>query len=170
MRNLETIGGCPRKLKICDANFFAQTERLQVRWLRTTGTAPAMEQERAVHGKLISACNINDMPQSMNFDVVSELPNKLLPLTKLMDYMGPTLARQATQIQPGECSEPILINGAYHVLYLETYQPRQLPEFNDIKYVVETEYIRRAGEKALLDYLKWLRNRAEIIIDEAKLE
>ena len=27
-----------------DANFFAQTERLQVRWLRTTGTVPAMEQ------------------------------------------------------------------------------------------------------------------------------
>ena len=153
-----------------DANFFTQTERLQVRWLRTTGTVPTMEQKQAVHGSLISTCHINDMTQPMNFDVVSELPNKLLPLTKLMDYMGPTLARQATQIQPGECSEPILINGTYHVLYLEAYQPRQLPEFNDIKHVIETEYIRRAGEKALLDYLKWLRNRAEIIIDEAKLE
>lgn len=153
-----------------DMNFFARTERLQVRWLRATGTVSAVEQEQTVHGSLVSACQINDITQSMNFHVVSELPNKLLPLTKLMDYMGPTLARQATQIKPGECSEPILINGSYHVLYLEAYQPPQLPEFNDIKHVVEAEYVRRAGEKALLDYLEWLRNRAEIIIDEAKLD
>ena len=155
-----------------DANFFTQSERLQVRWLRTTEAVPAVEkgQAQAVHGRIVAACGIKDIPQSMHFDVVSELPNKLLPLTKLMDYMGPTLARQATQIQPGECSEPIRINDAYHVLYLEAYQPRQRPEFNDIKDVVEAEYIRRAGEKALLDYLKWLRNRTEIIIDEAKLE
>ena len=32
-----------------DANFFTQTERLQVRWLRTTGTVSTMEQEQAVH-------------------------------------------------------------------------------------------------------------------------
>ncbi len=154
-----------------DANFFTRSERWQVRWLRTTETVPAMEkgQAQAVHGRLVAACSIEDMTQSMNFHVASELPNNLLPLAKLIDYMGPTIARQATQMQPGKCSEPILINDAYHMLYLEAYQPRQLPEFDDIKDVVEAEYIRRAGEKALLEYLKWLRNRAKISIDEAKL-
>jgi hypothetical protein len=73
-------------------------------------------------------------------------------------------------LRPGECSEPILDNDAYNVLYLEAYQPSQLPVFDDIRDVVESEYIRRRGEKALLDYLQWLRNRAAIIVDDAKLK
>lgn len=161
-----------RELYDGDANFFTQSERWQVRWLRITATDPAAAKRQAqdVHGRLVAGCSIVDLTQSMNIDVVSELPNKFLPLAKLTDYMGPTLARQATHMQPGECSEPILINDAYHMLYLEAYQPRQLPAFDDIRNVVEVEHIRRAGEKALLDYLKWLRTRAEISIDEAKLD
>ena len=153
-----------------DTSFFTQSERWQVRWLRTSETVPVLEKEQAVHGTVVAACSIEDMTQSMNFDVVFELPNKLLPLAKLIDYMGPTLARQATKMRPGECSEPVLIDDAYHVLYLGAYEPRRLPEFDNIKDVVEAEYIRRTGEKALLDYLKWLRDRSEIIIDEAKLK
>lgn len=155
-----------------DANFFMRAERWQVRWMRTNETDSATDKEQAqsVRNKLVIACRTKEIAQSMNIGVVSELPNQLLPLAKLMDYMGPTLARQATQLQPGECSGPIFINGAYHVLYLAAYQPRRLPEISDIRDVVEAEYIRRAGEKAMLDYLKWLRDRAEISIDEAKLD
>lgn len=155
-----------------DANFFTRLERWRVRWLRTTETVTATErrQAQAVHGRPVAACSIEDMTHSTNIHVVSELPNKLLPFTKLMDYMGPTLARQVAQMQPGECTGPIFINDAYHVLFLEEYQPRQQPAFDEVRDVVEAEYIRRTGEKALLDYLKWLRNRAEIIIDEAELD
>lgn len=155
-----------------DASFFAPAERWQVRWLRATETLAELPHggPDSVDERLAEACGIEVIGRPMKFDLAIELPNQLLTLGKLMDYMGPTLATRATQVRPGECSEPVLIDAAYHWLYVEAHQPRRLPAFDGIKDVVEAEYIRRAGERALLDHLTWLRNRAEIVVDAAKLK
>lgn len=152
-----------------DATFFAQSERWRVRWLRAHKENPPIQTKQAVDGPLSAPCSSADAIHSGDLEPVYELPNSLLPLGKLMDYMGPALARQATRMQPGECSAPVLVDDVYHVLYLEEYQPGQIPDFDSIVDVVESEYIRRTGEKALLDYLQWLRGRTEIVIDESGL-
>lgn len=153
-----------------DTSFFAESERWRVRWLRANNEFRAMPTRQTVNGSLSVACSSKDDIQSANLEVVYELPNSPLPLGKLMDYMGPTLARRATSMQPGKCSEPVLIDNTYHVLYLEEHQPGRIPDFDGILDVVESEYVRRAGEKALLDYLQWLRKRTEIDIDEPALD
>ena len=47
---------------------------------------------------------------------------------------------------------------------------RFLPPFEQVRPMVEAEYLRRAGGDALRQYLAWLRERTEIIVDSEKIQ
>jgi len=93
----------------------------------------------------------------------SMLPDQMLPLTKLADYLGPELARQVPQLEPGTYSRPLPANGSFHILYVVAREAGRLPPFDQIRPLVEAEFLRRAGDRALRDYLSWLRGRSEIV-------
>jgi parvulin-like peptidyl-prolyl isomerase len=94
------------------------------------------------------------------------LPDAPIPVPKLRDYLGPTAARTALELAPGEISEPIRSGDGFHVLKLLERQENATPPYDEIRAQVAAEFRRRQGETALRRYLDDLRDRSEITVAE----
>ena len=90
------------------------------------------------------------------------LPDALLPPHKLREYLGPTLARAAMKLNPGQITEPLRSPSGVHILWLADAGAAQIPPIENILDQVESEYRRRAADKALRDYLDWLAEEADL--------
>jgi len=108
--------------------------------------------------------------QSTGLKAQSFLPNQMLPLTKLADYLGAELALQIPGLATGEYSEPIHTGGSWHILLLEEQLAGEPPPFEELRRVIEAEYLRRSGDEALRDYLAWLRQRTEVTVAPGAVE
>jgi hypothetical protein len=152
-----------------DPDFFSPTHRYRVHWWRLDG------QEDESPGNNLDVlrqagpgADENRLLSLSGFERVMELPDTLLPMSKLIDYMGPVLAQQLTLLEAGGFSQAIDSNRALHILHLADQITATLSPFEDVRTVVEREYQRRKGDQALRDYLTWLRKRTEIIIVEPR--
>jgi len=157
-----------RSLYDSDPGFFTRNNRYRVRWWRLDGRgADILKKGRDAHQQLGTGGEAGTVLQSFGFVRLVELPDTLLPMSKLIDYMGPELARQVTALADGRFTRPIDSDLGVHVLYLAEHKTGALASFEDIRAVVETEYQRRHADQALRDYLAWLRKRTEILIVES---
>jgi parvulin-like peptidyl-prolyl isomerase len=95
---------------------------------------------------------------------VSPLPDALLPATKLREYLGPTALRAAFELEVGEVSQPVRSGTGYHLLQLVEREPPRTPALPEIEDQVRSEWRRRAGDRALREYLDELRDQAEIVV------
>ena len=80
---------------------------------------------------------------------VSPLPDALLPVEKLIDYLGPTVLKAALTLAAGEVSDPVRSGMGYHVLQVVERQPDVTPPLAEIESQVTAEFRRRAGDQAL---------------------
>lgn len=93
---------------------------------------------------------------------ILEIPDSLLSLKDLRKYLGPSLSEkifsQATTITP------ILFyhQDRWHIANILEIQNQLTPEFTDIKNLVIKEYQRKENEKAIKNYISWLRKNAKI--------
>lgn len=111
------------------------------------------------------------LQQGEDFDAVAErlgddvfpiIPNSLLSPAKLQTYLGPALIQTAMSLDEGAITNAIRVGSGWHFLYLVRQRKGEAPEFEEVREQVESDYLRRAGEKALRNHLDWLRDRAEI--------
>ncbi|MEC8030214.1 MAG: hypothetical protein VX167_05900, partial [Pseudomonadota bacterium] len=65
-------------------------------------------------------------------------------------------------LDEGAITNAIRVGSGWHFLYLVQQRKGVVPEFDDIRDQVEKDYLRKVEEKALRDYLDWLRERADI--------
>jgi parvulin-like peptidyl-prolyl isomerase len=93
---------------------------------------------------------------------VAPVPRDYLPASKLREYLGPTATRRALELAPGEVSDPLRSATGYHVLRLVDRAPGRVPPFEEIEAEVRAEERRRAGDRALREYLDELRERADV--------
>lgn len=91
-----------------------------------------------------------------------EPPDALLPEVKLRELLGPTEAETALALAPGAHSEPIATGGGRVILVSLERAPAASPELAAVRAQVEAEWSRRAGERALAEYVASLRREAEI--------
>ncbi|MFB3079598.1 MAG: peptidylprolyl isomerase [Lysobacterales bacterium] len=155
-----------RRLYESDPEFFTSTARYRLRWLRLPASDDAAQRKAEnAYRQLSNGVTLEEVRQSTGLEPVPILPDALLPLSKIMDYLGPTLASQVSMLKRGVFSKPIEGNGDLHILQLLEYQPEVLPPFEQARPVLEAEYLRRAGDDALRQYLQWLRLRSEVIVD-----
>jgi parvulin-like peptidyl-prolyl isomerase len=96
---------------------------------------------------------------------ISPLPDALLPIEKLLDYLGPTTLKAALKLAAGEVSDPVPAPGGYCVLQVVHRQADVTPPLTEIMPQVVTEFRRRAGDEALRTYLDDLRARANVAVD-----
>ena len=96
---------------------------------------------------------------------ISPVPDALLPVEKLIDYIGPTALAAAVELAPDAVSEPVRSGTGYHVLQLVERQPDVVPSLAEIQPQVVAEFRRRAGDRALRAYLDDLRARAHVAVD-----
>jgi parvulin-like peptidyl-prolyl isomerase len=149
-------------------DFFTQPGRMRVHQLFFRVPSPAEEPAAAERAREVrdriepdqALAELRDHGDSE----VSPLPDVLLPATKLREYLGPTALRAALELELGEVSQPVRSGTGYHLLQLVERELPRTPELAEIEGQVRAEWLRRAGDRALREYLDGLRDQAEIVV------
>jgi hypothetical protein len=152
-----------RELYAADSDFFTSAARYRVVWLRGIGPAESAP-ARLASTQLNAGMATDKVAAATGLERVVELADVPMPLAKLRDYLGPSLAQAVTQLTPGTATQPLSADGRVHVLFLVEARPLQAPPFDDIRPLVEAEFTRRQGDAALQRHLERLRRENEIII------
>ena len=90
------------------------------------------------------------------------IPNTLMTLSKVREYIGPSLMNLARNLEAGSFSEPVAVYGGYKIIYLFEKELIEPPSFRTIEDSVRAEYSKRMDDKSLRDYLENLKNWYDI--------
>jgi hypothetical protein len=90
------------------------------------------------------------------------LPRGLLPLAKLRDYLGPSVADAVAQAEDGAVVGPVRAGGGHHVLRVVKRLAGVDAPFEAVHEQVRAEYLRRAGEARLRQFLEARRSEARV--------
>jgi hypothetical protein len=106
----------------------------------------------------------------ISFDTVSELgsesalkiPNSLMTLSKVREYIGPSLMNRARKLEAGSFTEPSKVSGGYKIIFLIEKELANPPQFSLIRDNVLAEYRKRRDDNSLREYLDNLKNWYDI--------
>lgn len=90
------------------------------------------------------------------------LPPGPLPLETLRQYLGPSPARSAAGLAPGEVGDPVRGGAGYYVVRVVSRSDGETPPFDEVRQEVRAEWLRAQGERALGDYLEHLREQGDV--------
>ena len=144
-------------------SFFTSADRLRVRQLYFLDSSKNKASEKAEEvfryllegGDFTSASKMSDSS-------AMKLPDTLITLGKLREYLGPSLTKVAQNLKPGEFTEPKKVINGYKILFLIDRVDAPIPEFSSIKEQVRSEFMKRRDDLALRNYLDDLKNWYEI--------
>ncbi len=148
-----------RDLYRSDRAFFLPPTRYRVRWFRLPGLGDRDEtQAKRIRARLEGG-DFADVRR------VGELPHEPLPASTLATYLGDSLTGMLQALEPGTYSAPVWVRGGWHILELSERVEPGAPDFAELAPAVRTEYLRRRSDRALVEYLDWLRARADVRIN-----
>ncbi|EMN48090.1 PPIC-type PPIASE domain protein [Leptospira interrogans str. L1207] len=90
------------------------------------------------------------------------IPNTLLPLRKLLDYLGPDVVWALENLKSGEVSDPIKSGEKFFVVKVFVLEPGSTPDFDSVKKEVGASYIQEKGDRTLREYLDKLKAKSKI--------
>lgn len=110
------------------------------------------------------------LKEGASYDEVSKMadqsaltiPNSMMNLSKVREYIGPTLMNLARRLEPGEFSVPMEVAGGHKIIYLFDKELSEPEEFDSIQPKVLKEYQRRRDDNSLREYLEDLKGWYEI--------
>ena len=144
-----------------EAEFFAQSARYTVRWYRLDGLGEDEVETATEIGRQLAASAIS-ADFAGRVERVADLPLAPLPESSLSNHLGATLTEAAVVLEPGGFSDPVFVRGRWHVVELVEAAPRSLGSFEELRPLLLAELRKRDSDRALRDYLEWLRGRTEI--------
>jgi hypothetical protein len=144
---------------------------VDVAFVATAGRPEALARDRAeeLARRLRAGEDFAALRGELGDATVAGLPEGALDLDTLRDYLGPTAAREASELAVGEVSAPVRGSAGYFVLVLRERLAEEPAPFESLREQVRAEYLRSRGETALTDYLAELREAAEIRILDPEL-
>ena len=86
-----------------------------------------------------------------------KVPDTLMNLSKVREYIGPSLMREAQLLQPGQFSEPKKVSGGYKIIYLVDREDAAQPKYSNIRSSVLSEFLKRRDDQSLRTYLDNLK-------------
>ncbi|MGI9286660.1 MAG: peptidylprolyl isomerase [Pseudomonadales bacterium] len=147
--------------------YFAKPARLRVQQLvfkkRGANDEVYARAKQAVEA-LQTGVRVAEVQQRFADEQILNIPNAMLPPHKLREYIGPTLLKVAEKMQPGGISQAQQTASGYSILLVLDNEPSSDTDFDKVRVQVENEYRRRAGDKALRDYLNNLRDEADVVL------
>lgn len=148
-------------------DYFTQPGRLHVRQVlvRQQGEA-GLERARRAAERLRAGEAMERVAHELGDSEIAPLPDDLLPAAKLREYLGPSALRAALELEPGGVSDPVSSSVGFHVLVLVRREAAVVPPLADIELEVRAEWRRRAGDRALRDYLEALRESGDVGVVE----
>tara|TARA_B100001123_G_scaffold328211_1_gene369283 strand:+ start:299 stop:1153 length:855 start_codon:yes stop_codon:yes gene_type:complete len=142
--------------------FFTNADRLRLKQIYfSEEKGSALERAEDFYLGLIQGKD----PDHMNLEgdkSALEIPDTLMTLAKVREYIGPSLMQVAKVLQPGEFTSPKKVKGGYKIIILLDRRDALPPKFEFIKERVKSEYQKRKDDQALRDYLNKLKKWYEI--------
>ena len=143
-----------------NSGFFTKSSRLRIQQIYFSN-------EQLKDDSLIVAKKAYDLlKRGDDFESVSKLgspsalkiPNSLMTLSKVREYIGPSLMNLARELEINSFTSPIEVSGGYKIIYLIDKEMASPPKFNDIKTSVSSEFLKRKDDQSLRSYLENLKN------------
>ena len=143
-----------------NSGFFTKSSRLRIQQIYFSN-------EQLKDDSLIVAKKAHDLlKRGDDFESVSKLgspsalkiPNSLMTLSKVREYIGPSLMNLARELEINSFTSPIEVSGGYKIIYLIDKEMASPPKFNDIKASVSSEFLKRRDDQSLRSYLENLKN------------
>jgi peptidyl-prolyl cis-trans isomerase C len=150
-----------------NVEFFTSGQRVWVRHLRVAIT-PARPESLAREIAAQAAARLRlgvafaDTERELGDAPIVSLPDGMLPIAKLRDYLGPTLVRRILELQPGDVSRPLRSGSAFYVVQMVERERGSAPPLEEIADEVRAEMRRRADDDAFRAYLDRLRGQATV--------
>lgn len=143
-----------------NSGFFTKSSRLRIQQIYFSN-------EQLKDDSLVVAKKAYDLlKRGDDFESVSKLgspsalkiPNSLMTLSKVREYIGPSLMNLARELEINSFTSPIEVSGGYKIIYLIDREMASPPKFNDIKASVSSEFLKRKDDQSLRSYLENLKN------------
>lgn len=143
-----------------NSGFFTKSSRLRIQQIYFSN-------EQLKDNSLVVAKKAYDLlKRGDDFESVSKLgspsalkiPNSLMTLSKVREYIGPSLMNLARELEINSFTSPIEVSGGYKIIYLIDKEMASPPKFNDIKASVSSEFLKRKDDQSLRSYLENLKN------------
>jgi len=90
------------------------------------------------------------------------IPDTLMTLSKVREYIGPSLMREAQLLKPGQFTEPKKVSGGFKIIFLVDKENAVQPEYADIRNTVLSEFSKRRDDQSLRQYLDNLKKWYDI--------
>ncbi|MDB3881015.1 peptidylprolyl isomerase [Gammaproteobacteria bacterium] len=143
-----------------NSGFFTKSSRLRIQQIYFSN-------EQLKDDSLVVAKKAYDLlKRGDDFESVSKLgspsalqiPNSLMTLSKVREYIGPSLMNLAKELEINSFTTPIEVSGGYKIIYLIDKELASPPQFNVIKASVSSEFLKRKDDQSLRSYLENLKN------------
>ena len=145
--------------------FFTNANRLRVKQIyfqdQEDGTTSSFQKAEQAFDKLLSGDTFEET-KSLGTLTALEVPDTLMTLSKVREYLGPSLMLIAGQLEPGEFTTPKRVSGGYKIIYLVDKENSKTPDLADIKNQVISEFKKRRDDQSLRNYLEDLKSWYDI--------
>ena len=148
-------------IKFFDENigFFTKANRLRVRQVYFSQVDfgdKVLEEAKNAFTRLLDGENFEQVALSGSNSPL-KVPDTLMNLSKVREYIGPSLMREAQLLKPGQFSEPKKVSGGYKIIYLVDREDATQPEYSNIRSSVLSEFSKRRDDQSLRTYLDNLK-------------
>ena len=144
--------------------FFTKSSRLRIQQIYFSDEGSknsSFEDANRAYQLLISGSSFVEV-SNLGSDSALKIPNSLMTLSKVREYIGPSLMNLAGNLQPGTFSQPIKVPGGHKIIFLLEKELAGEPNLDQIRDVVLAEYSKRRDDNSLREYLENLKNWYDI--------
>ena len=156
-----------------DANreYFTDPGRVRVGqvFVRVEGRPEAEARARADDAlrRLRAGEPLDTVRAALGDDEAAPIPDALLPIDKVREYVGETAARAVADLDASATSDVVRSSMGFHVLQMRERTEPEVPPYETIVDRVRAEWRRRADDATLRAALDDLRRGAKVRVTEA---
>ena len=140
--------------------FFTKSSRLRLQQIYFSDQQfqeNSLEEANKAYARLLKGDEFVDVAK-MGSKSALKIPNSLMTLSKIREYIGPSLMNKARGLEPGMFTKPVEVSGGHKIIYLFEKEMASEPKFSQVRSSVSAEYLKRKDDQSLREYLENLKN------------
>ena len=144
--------------------FFTKSSRLRLQQIYFSDQQfqeNSLEEANKAYRRLLKGDEFIDVAK-MGSKSALKIPNSLMTLSKIREYIGPSLMNTARGLEPGMFTKPVEVSGGHKIIYLFEKEMASEPKFSQVRSSVSAEYLKRKDDQSLREYLENLKNWYDI--------
>mgnify|MGYP001413014364 FL=1 len=142
-----------------NTGFFTKSSRLRIRQIYFSEEdfkELTFEESYKAYDLLLEGKSFDEVSKFGSISAL-KIPNSLMTLSKVREYVGPSIMNIANSLVPGSFTQPIKVSGGYKIIYLLEKESADKPAFKLIRDSVLAEFLKRRDDNSLRQYLDNLK-------------